>query len=101
VAVTEIKLTQVAIPAAGDPCGARRSAGAKTLMLTATATSSTSASMCSGRSMPPSRQFRVQLKNPEETVRAVAESAMREVVGKRELQPIINDRVRRSRMHRR
>lgn len=32
------------------------------------------------------------LKNPEETVRAVAESAMREVVGKRELQPIINDR---------
>lgn len=32
------------------------------------------------------------LKNPEETVRAVAESAMREVVGKRELQPILNDR---------
>lgn len=32
------------------------------------------------------------LRSPEDTVRAVAESAMREVVGKRELQPIINDR---------
>jgi membrane protease subunit HflK len=93
VAVTEIKLTQVGNTGGGRPVRGTPISGRETLMLTG-----------DGNIIDISFDVQWQvdaakvvnyvfnLKNPEETVRAVAESAMREVVGKRELQPIINDR---------